>query len=102
VYKIAKPIKLKWYKSIDLTYANDAGIDIFDVWRTNYKDYQIVVFPSTFFNKNKKGWEYIIYHGDNDIYNSLAESNGQYSESCEDIKKWAKDKLEKILSMVKY
>jgi hypothetical protein len=95
---MVEPIKLDWCEDIDHAY-NNAGINKAKVWRSVYKDYYIVVFPLKLIRKNVKGWAYGIVNGENNVYNSLRESNGQYSETPEEAMKLAKDKLNEILGI---
>jgi hypothetical protein len=87
-----KFIKLKWYEDTDFAYT-DAGVDKAKVWKTAYKNYYITAYPVKLFDKNEKGWEYRIIHGD-DEYDSIAETIGSHAETPEEAMEWAKQTLE--------
>jgi hypothetical protein len=94
-----KTPKLNWYLDTEEGWTED-GVDDAKVARTQYKGYDIDVYPTALLNKNTKGYEYRITNAEKGVdYDSWTESsNGNdHAVNLDEGKKWARNTLEIFL-----
>jgi hypothetical protein len=91
-------IKLKWYKDVEPG-QSDAGVEEAEVWRAEYKNYLVTVYPAELLNENANWWEYRIedIKSGREIYDSAYQS---YPGSGI-IAKTAKEAKEKAIIVLK-
>jgi hypothetical protein len=94
---MARDTKLEWHRGINQA-LGEGGVNKARVWRSTCKDfynkdYFTIVFPLKLIYKDRKGWSYVIFHGDTTTFDSL---ELPHAKDYKEAMKMAEDELMRI------